>query len=43
MTYAPATGVWRRIAAYSGTQDGTQHRKRHPGGTKKATRNLAAQ
>jgi len=23
----------RRIAAYRGTQDGTQHRKPHPGGT----------
>ncbi len=33
MTYAQATGVWRRRAAYRGTQDGTQHRKRHPGGT----------
>jgi hypothetical protein len=34
MTYALATGVWRRRAAYRGTQDGTQHRKRHPGGTR---------
>jgi hypothetical protein len=33
MTYAQATGVWRRRAAYRGTQDGTQHSKRHPGGT----------
>ena len=23
MTYALATGIWRRRAAYSGTQDGT--------------------
>ena len=33
MTYALVIGIWRRIAAYRGTQDGTQHRKRHPGGT----------
>ena len=33
MTYALATGIWRRRAAYRGTQDGTQYRKRHPGGT----------
>ncbi len=33
MTYALTTGVWRHRAAYRGTQDGTQHRKRHPGGT----------
>jgi hypothetical protein len=33
MTYALATGIWRRRAAYRGTRDGTQHRKRHTGGT----------
>jgi hypothetical protein len=33
MTYALATGIWRRRAAYRGTQDGTQRKKRHPGGT----------
>ena len=33
MTYALVIGIWRRRAAYRGTQDGTQHRKRHPGGT----------
>ncbi len=33
MTYAQAPGIWRRRAAYRGTQDGTQHPKRHPGGT----------
>ncbi len=33
MTCALTTGIWRRLAAYRGTQDGTQHRKRHPGGT----------
>ncbi len=33
MTYALATGIWRRRAAYRGTQDGTEHRIRHPGGT----------
>jgi hypothetical protein len=33
MTYALATGIeWRR-AADGGTQDGTQHRKQHPGGS----------
>ncbi len=33
MTYALATGIWRHTAAYRGTQDGSQHRKRNPGGT----------
>jgi len=33
ITYALATGIWRRRAAYRGTRDGTQHRRRHPGGT----------
>jgi hypothetical protein len=33
MTYALAIGISRRRAACRGTQDGTQHRKRHPGGT----------
>jgi len=36
MTYALVTGIWRRRAAYRGTQDGSQHPKRHPGGTEKA-------
>ena len=34
MTYALATGISRRRAAYRGTQDGSQHRKRHPGGSR---------
>ena len=33
---ALVTGIWRRRAAYRGTQDGSQHPKRHPGGTEKA-------
>jgi len=33
-TCAPTTGIWRRRAAYRGTQDGSQRPKRHPGGTK---------
>ena len=33
MTYALAAGIWRRRAAYRGTQDGSQHPKRRPGGT----------
>ena len=32
-TYALTTGIWRRRAAYRGTQDGSQRRKRHPRGT----------
>ena len=31
MTHALVIGISRRRAAYRGTQDGAQHRKRHPG------------
>jgi hypothetical protein len=34
MTYALATGISRHRAAYSGTQDGSKRRKRHPRGTR---------
>jgi hypothetical protein len=33
MTYTLMTGIGGRRAAYRGTQDGSQRRKRHPGGT----------
>ncbi len=34
MTYAQATGMSRRTAAYRGTWDGTQRPKRPPRGTR---------
>jgi len=40
-TYALVTGIQRRTAAYRGTQDGTQHRIRHPGGTEYPVEYLA--
>jgi hypothetical protein len=34
ITYALAAGIWRRRAAYCGTQDGTEHQIRHSRGTR---------